>query len=189
LIERYTHFVIERQIAAQGLAIDLKKGTGAYSKCGFVCSKRKCKVSKVLRPVAETEESLTMGMERPGKAVILLIELDEDTRGDLRSALMKRGYSVVGVENEEEALVVTVQGRAKPDLLILQMNASVDQILDTGRRIRRLSDLSPSVPIIVVPYNFGPAFEGTAVPAGEYDYICYVADPTQLEQLVSRLLG
>ena len=130
-----------------------------------------------------------MGMERPGKAVILLIELDEDTRGDLRSALMKRGYSVVGVENEEEALVVTVQGGAKPDLIIVNMNASVDQILDTGRRIRRLSDLNSSVPIIVVPYTYGPAFEGTAVSAGDYDYISYGAEPNQLEQLISRLLG
>jgi PleD family two-component response regulator len=130
-----------------------------------------------------------MGIERPGKAVILLIELDEDARGDLRSALMKRGYSVVGVENEEEALVVTVQGGAKPDLIIVHMNASVDQILDTGRRIRRLSELRPSVPIIVVPYVFGPGFGGTAVSAGGSDYICYGAEPKQLEQLVSRLLG
>jgi DNA-binding response OmpR family regulator len=130
-----------------------------------------------------------MGMQRPGKAVILLIELDEDTRGDLRSALMKRGYSVVGVENEEEALVVTVQGGAKPDLVIVHMNAPVDQILDTGRRIRSLSEVSPSVPIIVVPYVIGQEFGNIAVSAGEYDYICHVAEPNELEQLVSRLLG
>jgi CheY-like chemotaxis protein len=146
-------------------------------------------MSHVLRPVAETEESLTMGMERPGKAVILLMEPDEDTRGALRSALMKWGYSVVGVENEEEALVVTVQGGAKPDLIIVHMNASVDQILETGRHIRRLSELGPSVPIIVLPYITGPEVGGTAVAAGEYDYICHSAKLDQLEQLVSRLLG
>jgi CheY-like chemotaxis protein len=130
-----------------------------------------------------------MTMDRPDKAVILLIELDEDKRGDFRFALMNQGYSVVGVENEEEALIVTVQGGARPDLIIVKLNAPVDQILDIGRRIRRLSGLDPSVPIIVVPYDCGPALVGTAESASENDHICYGVEPNQLEQLVVRLLS
>jgi CheY-like chemotaxis protein len=183
-----TRCVAERYIATR-TSIVLKKETGAHSEYGFVCNKGNVKYDRYSGPVAKKEESLTMDMERPGKALILLIELDEDTRCDLRSALVKRGYSVVGVENEEEALVVTVQGGAIPDLIIVQMNATVDQILETGRRIKRLSDLRPSVPIIVVPYTYVPAFKGTDVSAGDDGYICYGAEPNQMEELISRLLG
>lgn len=138
---------------------------------------------------AGTAEAHVMGMERPGKAVILLVAVDEESRDELRTALMKQGYSAVGVENEEEALVVTVQGGARPDLIIVSSNGSPDQLLDTGRRIRKLSELTPSVPIIVVPRTFDGAFGGTDVSASEYDYICYGSEPNQLEQLIGRLLG
>jgi CheY-like chemotaxis protein len=130
-----------------------------------------------------------MGNEPAGKALILLIENDKDTQGYLRSTLRKLGYGVLAVDSDTEALVLTLREGAKPDLIIINMNASVDEILEAGRCVRELSDLSPSVPIIVIPFAFDPALEGTDVPAGDCVHICYWARPDQLGHLVGRLLG
>jgi hypothetical protein len=69
------------------------------------------------------------------------------------------------------------------------MNATADQILEVGRTVRELSDLSPSVPIILIPFAFDPALEGNDVPAGENIHVCYWAKPDQLGHLVARLLS
>jgi CheY-like chemotaxis protein len=138
--------------------------------------------------VAESGK-LNMGIERAGNALILLIENDKDTQGYLRSTLGKLGYGVLAVESDKEALVLTLREGAKPDLIIIDMNATADQILEAGRNVRAFSDLSPSVPIIVIPFAFDPALEGTDVPAGENIHICYWAKPDQLGYLVGRLLG
>jgi DNA-binding response OmpR family regulator len=128
-----------------------------------------------------------MGRERPGKATILLIEVDEDTRRGLRESFTRNGYSVVSVESEDEALVVTVLGGARPDLIIINLDATIEKILETGKRIRERAGLDSSVPVVVIPYAFDPEREGTDVPAGENDFICYWADPDQLDNLIGRL--
>jgi DNA-binding response OmpR family regulator len=128
-----------------------------------------------------------MGRERPGKATILLIEVDEDIRRSLRASFTRDGYSVVSVESEDEALVVTVLGGARPDLIIINLDATTEEILETGKRIRERAELDNSVPVVVIPYAFDPEREGTDLPAGENDFICYWADPDQLDNLVSRL--
>jgi DNA-binding response OmpR family regulator len=130
-----------------------------------------------------------MGRECPGKATILLIEVDEDTRQSLRASFTRDGYSVVSVESEDEALVVTVQGGARPDLIIINLDATIEGILETGKRIRERAGLDNSVPVVVIPYAFDPEREGSDVPAGENDFICYWADPDQLDNLVGRLTG
>jgi DNA-binding NtrC family response regulator len=128
-----------------------------------------------------------MGRERPGKATILLIEGDEDTRRSLRASFTRDGYSVVSVESEDEALVVTVLGGARPDLILINLDATTEEILVTGKRIREQAGLDNSVPVVVIPYAFDPEREGTDVPSGENDFICYWADPDQLDNLVDRL--
>jgi DNA-binding response OmpR family regulator len=130
-----------------------------------------------------------MGRERPGKATILLIEVDEDTRRSLRESFTRDGYSVVSVESEDEALVVTVQGGARPDLIIINLDGTTEVVLETGKRIRERAGLDNSVPVVVIPYAFDPDREGTDLPAGENDFICYWADPDQLDNLVGRLTG
>jgi CheY-like chemotaxis protein len=133
-------------------------------------------------------DKLNMGIERAGNALILLIENDKDTQGYLRSTLRKLGYGVLAVESDREALVLTLREGANPDLIVIDMNATADQILEVGRAVRELSDLSSSVPIIVIPFAFDPALEGTDVLAGENIHICYWAKPDQLGHLVGRLL-
>jgi CheY-like chemotaxis protein len=130
-----------------------------------------------------------MGTERLGKATILLIEVDEDTRRSMRESFTRLGYSVVSVECEDEALVLTMLGGARPDLIIINLDATTEEILETGRRIRERAGLDNSVPVVVIPYAFDPEREGTDVPAGENDFICYWADPDQLDSLVGRLIG
>jgi CheY-like chemotaxis protein len=132
---------------------------------------------------------LNMGAQRASNALILLIENDKDTQGYLRSTLRKLGYGVLAVESNKEALVLALQEGAKPDLIIIDMNATADQILEAGRNVRKLSELSPSVPIIVIPFAFDPELEGTDVPAGDNIHVCYWAKPDQLGHLVGRLLN
>ena len=119
---------------------------------------------------------------------ILVIEQDDETRPLLKYNLCKQGYRPIVVLDEEGG-IERVWGRNKhPDLILLnQVNLSVEEFINMGRRIREQAGFPTSTPIVVIAERFGADMEGKDVQVGENEYVTYPEDARQLINLLHRL--
>ncbi len=89
--------------------------------------------------------------------------------------------------NEEDALERVGDG-AFADLILINGGLPSEEVLAAGRRIRERASFSANVPIIVVASKFGEEMEGKDVHVGENDWIIYLVDAEQLQNLIARVL-
>jgi DNA-binding response OmpR family regulator len=126
-------------------------------------------------------------MDNGHRAIIFLVEEDEDTRTLLKMNLERDGYRVLLALNEEDARDRVAGGRLTADLILVNLvGVQPDEALEAGRRIRRHAELA--VPLVVMAEEYGADVEGTDVNAGGDDWITYPEDHDQLKNLLARLL-
>jgi len=117
---------------------------------------------------------------------VLLVEDTEDNRFMMRRLLEMSGYAVVEATNGEEA--VRLAQSERPDLILMDLSLPVIDGLAATRAIRKLDGLSKT-PIVAVSAHDTSDFQAEALTAGCNSYITKPIDFSQLELLISRLLG
>jgi len=123
---------------------------------------------------------------RTGPA-ILFVEDDEEVCDPIAARLQQAGYSVLVARNEEDAVHNLAGDQFPIGLILVNQKMPSDEALVIGRRIRERARLDPSVPMIVLPYEYEAAVEGTDQPVGDNDYKTYMVDIDQLTTLIKRL--
>ncbi|NEP16004.1 MAG: hypothetical protein F6J97_03765 [Leptolyngbya sp. SIO4C1] len=120
--------------------------------------------------------------------LILLIEMDDETRPLLQYNLRNQGYKVITAINEEGALERVKDGRAYPNLILInQVSLSIEAYLAMGQRIRDQAGLSRQTPIVVVADRYGTDLEGQDIEVRDREFISYPEDAQQLFDLLHRL--
>jgi len=128
-------------------------------------------------------------IQKKALPTILLIELDDDTRPLLKHNLGRQGYRMIEALEEEDAIILASTEQGRPDLILLnQVELSIDEFLNVGRRIRQKAKLLSSTPVVVTAERFGSDLEGKNIKVGENDYVAYLEDGQQLINLLHCLL-
>lgn len=126
-------------------------------------------------------------MDDQYKAIIFLVEEDDDTRPILKRNLEREGYRVLLALDEADAQTRVGGGRLTANLVLVNLvGVQPDEALQAGRRIRQDAELD--VPLVVMAEKYGADLEGTDVNAGDDDWITYLEDHDQLRNLLARLL-
>ncbi len=120
---------------------------------------------------------------------IFLVEEDDETRPILRENLKRDGYRVLVALDEEDALERVNDGGARADLVLINVvGTSTEHALNVGRRIRKHAKYDGNTPLIVMAEKYGEDLEGTDVNVSGNDWITYLEDHDQLENLIARLI-
>lgn len=131
-----------------------------------------------------------MNAERENQAIILLVEEDDETRPLLKNNLQKQGYRVLVALDEDDALERVEGGHVAADLVILDLvGKSPEEALRAGRRIREHAKYDGHTPLVVMADKYDADVEGTNLNVSENDWITYLEDAEQLQQLLARLLN
>lgn len=131
-----------------------------------------------------------MNNQDGGRGTILLVEEDEDVRPSLRRNLQKDGYRVLLAIDEEDALDRVDGGGVPADLVLIDLiDKSPDAVLQVGRRIREHAKYDGHTPLVVLAEKYGADLEGTNVNVSGNDWISYLEDRDQLNNLLARLLS
>ena len=121
-------------------------------------------------------------------ATILLIEEDDDARPVIRHNLRRAGYDVLVAVDEASARDWLEAGQARADLILVNLvGKPTEEAFAAARRVKRLTALDGSTPVVVIAEKYGDGLEGTDVRAGEGEWVTYMEDSTQLHELISRL--
>jgi CheY-like chemotaxis protein len=117
-------------------------------------------------------------------ARILVVEDVQETRDAIEVLLRRDGYRVDPARDEADAVERVCSNR--PDLILISLGGTQEQLLSTARKIRERGGLTEETPIVV--------FSTSAVPAGAEEEIegkIYVTAPdnfNQLRALLTRVL-
>lgn len=123
------------------------------------------------------------------QTTIFLIEEDDETRPLLKQNLQRDGYRVIVALDEEDALDRVEGGQVQADLLLLNLvGKSLEEALETGSKIRQHAKYDGHTPLVVMADKFTKDLEGTDVNVSGNDWITYLEDHEQLENLLHRLL-
>ena len=111
-------------------------------------------------------------------ANILVVDDEPQIRRVLRSTLSFRGYVITEASSGEEA--IDTARKAKPDLILLDVNLPGISGIETCREIRSWSD----TPIIILTVRNAERDKVVALDAGADDY---VTKPFGIEELLARV--
>jgi two-component system, cell cycle response regulator DivK len=116
---------------------------------------------------------------------ILVAEDCDDSRQMLRTFLESRGYQVAEARNGKEA--VAVARRAKPDLILMDLNMPELDGISAAKVIRDSADLS-AVPILATSADGGRGIElFMNIKNFGRGYIEYVTKPLNLDALAELI--
>ena len=119
---------------------------------------------------------------------ILLIEEDDDARPIIRHNLRREGYEVLVAVDEQAALDWLAAGRARADLILVNLvGKTTDEAFAAGRRVRQQTTREAAAPVVVIAEKYGDGLEGTDVEAGDGEWVTYMQDSAQLHELLARL--
>lgn len=131
-----------------------------------------------------------MNTAEGNQATIFLVEEDDDTRPLLKHNLQRYGYRVLVALDEEDALERMSGGHVQADLILVNLvGKSAEEVLHIGRRIREHAKNDGHSPLVVLAEKYGPDVEGTDVNVSGNDWITYLEDADQLQNLLARLLS
>lgn len=121
-------------------------------------------------------------------ATILLIEEDDDARPIMRHNLRREGFDVLLAVDEASALAWLEAGGARADLVLVNLVGKTNgEAFEAARRVKQTGALDGSTPVVVIAEKYGDGLEGTDVREGEGEWVTYMADSTQLHELLARL--
>ena len=119
-------------------------------------------------------------------ATVLLVEDTEDNRLMMSRLLEMSGYRVVEATNGVEA--VRLANQERPQIILMDLSLPFIDGLAATRQIRSLPGFS-KVPIVAVSAHDSADFHSEALDAGCNAYITKPVDYSELEDVVSNLLG
>ena len=118
-------------------------------------------------------------------AVILVVEDIHETRDGIEALLRADGYRVAPVRDERDA--IESAQRTRPDLILVSLAGSADDVVLSARNIRARADVGERVPVVV--FNIEGIDEGEEVEIGENVYLTCPDNFNQLRRLIARLLN
>jgi DNA-binding response OmpR family regulator len=122
-----------------------------------------------------------MSLNRPPQ--VLVVDDDEGARELADLALGQAGYSVVRASSGEEA--ITLLGRMRPDLVLLDINMPMTSGIDV---LKRLKQLRIRVPIVMMTANGDQASVWASMEGGAMDYLLKPFTPQILVARVRKTL-
>ena len=117
---------------------------------------------------------------------VLVVEDSRDTLQVLAETLWRDGHRVVTAINGEEA--VDIARRARPNLIVMDLNMPIMDGLEATRRIHRSPTLG-DIPIVAITAYDTYGMEEAAREAGCVAYLRKPIDFEQLEKTVASLLN
>ncbi len=129
-----------------------------------------------------------MSKKQDTQPTILLVEQDDETRSLLKYNLRNRGYRAIMALDEEDAIERTRDGHECPNLILLnQIELTIDEVINMGRRICQDAGFRSGTPIVVVADRYGEDMEGKDVRVSDSEYVTYLEDGEQLMNLLHRI--
>ncbi|MCI0538251.1 MAG: response regulator [Verrucomicrobiales bacterium] len=120
-----------------------------------------------------------------GRETILLVDDEEMVRMVVRAVLGYRGYAIVEVTNGEEALQKLTDKPARFDLVLLDLNMPK---MDGWETLRRLRQIQPTVPVIVLSGDSTEELAARITEAGAAVILQKPFDNLELLRQVRRML-
>lgn len=122
------------------------------------------------------------------KDTILLVEDDRELCEYMRRFLEDLGYRVALATDEAASLRLVDADQTPIQLILLNQRMLSDDALAVGRRIREYLNGPKAIPVVVLPFEFTKALEGTDQNMGDGYYKSYMNTEQQLEDLLAGLL-
>jgi CheY-like chemotaxis protein len=116
---------------------------------------------------------------------ILVVEDVQETRDAIEGLLERDGYSVDPARDEDDAVQRALSNR--PDLILVSLGGTADEILGVASRIRKRGGLTEDTPVVIFSLTTIP--EGTEQEIKENLYITVPDDFNQLRRLIAGVLS
>ena len=116
--------------------------------------------------------------------IILVVEDVTETRDGIEKLLKADGYHVTLARDESDA--IESAQRLTPDLILVSLAGSPREVLTAACRIRELSYVGESVPVVV--FCVQEVAEGDEIPIGHNVHVTHPDNFNQLRGLLTRLL-
>jgi CheY-like chemotaxis protein len=116
--------------------------------------------------------------------IILVVEDITETRDGIEKLLKADGYHVTLARDEGDA--IESAQRMTPDLILVSLAGSPREVLAAACRIRDLSQVGESVPVVV--FCVQEIAEGGEIPIGHNVHVTHPDNFNQLRGLLTRLL-
>lgn len=126
-----------------------------------------------------------MTVNRQGGATILVLADDEEIRDGIRALLESDGYRICAARSEQDAVEAAI--REKPDLILVTLGQSADQVMASASRVRIRARLNESVPIVM--FSISTIAEGAELETAKNIYATRPDNFDQLRKLLNRLLS
>lgn len=117
-------------------------------------------------------------------ALILVVEDVHETRDGIETLLTADGYHVSLARDRREA--IESAQRRRPDLILVSLAGTPDDVLFSARSIRERADVGEIVPVVLFCYE--GINEGDEVEIGENVHLTCPDNFNQLRKLIARLL-
>ncbi len=121
--------------------------------------------------------------DKPGSLILVVLDVEE-TRDGTESLLRANGYRVAPARDEDQAVKAALG--EQPNLVLVSLALSQDEVMATGRRLRERAGLSEAVPILI--FGVDTIAEGAEVHLGEEIYATSPDNFNQLRVFIYRLL-
>jgi two-component system alkaline phosphatase synthesis response regulator PhoP len=116
---------------------------------------------------------------------ILVVEDVQETRDAIEALLKRDGYWVDPARDEDDA-VDRIHSNS-PDLILISLGGTAENVLSTARRIRGRGGLTESTPIVI--FSIATVPEGAEEEIGGNIFVTAPDNFNQLRTLLTRVLG
>jgi CheY-like chemotaxis protein len=127
-----------------------------------------------------------MSLKGTAPVTVLIADDFEDTRAVLRRMLEEHDYRVVEAADGREA--VELARRARPNLILMDLNMPLVDGLAAAAQIRESQDGCRNVPILAITAFDTYGMKEAALEAGCDDYITKPIEADDLDRVLRRLL-
>jgi len=117
--------------------------------------------------------------------MILVVEDVRETRDGIEKLLQSDGYQVALAEGERDA--IDTVSHKYPDLILVSLAGSTDEVVRSARRIRECAPTGDQIPVVV--FCFEDLAEGEEVAIDPRIYVTSPDNFNQLRVLIARLLN
>ena len=116
----------------------------------------------------------------------MVVDDDDDLRTMVEELLRRAGYVVLSAASGQEAYTLALE--TLPDLIMMDIGMPEMDGLTTLWKMRQHDELA-QVPVIILTAYESYDLRGEAVSTGCQGYMTKPFDPSELKQLVNRLLS
>ncbi len=131
------------------------------------------------------QERVLITKEVDMPACILVVEDVHETRYGIETLLTADGYRIALARDERDA--IESAQRTRPDLILVSLAGSPQQVVLSARSIRQRADVGERVPVVV--FSIEGIDEGEEVEIGENVHLTRPDNFNQLRRLIARLLN